>query len=394
MSLVGILLLTGLPIFSQDNSLALNRGYRAGYTDGYMAGYTDISEGLSRDVRRHSEYSSANRTYTPDFGKLEDFQSGYRQGFEKGYSHGFEKKPFDSALPTDLRKASPDVSSTTDVTVPAPSVPPVEKKDESDPSKEKTEESPSNETDDESQDGPEVEEEEEEEEVPVIPAPVPTPSPVEDPVPVPSPSPTPVVIQDPAPAPAAVETSQEPRTSSEEIVIASETVLILEMETRIGSEASAAGDRFKAKVVSPLGLTDAIVEGRVARIRQPGRIFRRAEITLVFDRVTTKDGRSAELPAILTEVLPVRTDNVRSVDTEGTVSGKVFDRGDGIRVATVTGSAATVGAIVGGPGGAAIGAGIGALANLASTLSRPGKDITIHPLQQLRIRTTAEIRLR
>lgn len=380
--LVASLAMISMPVGAQDSSLALNRGYRAGYTDGYMAGYTDISEGLSRDFRRHSEYSSANRTYTQEFGKLEDFQNGYRQGFERGYAHGFERRPFDSAVPSDLKK--------TDSAVPAvpPSVPmipdvpaPEPEEDES----EETEEAPTEET--ESEQETETEKEEEPE-PPTLPTPEPTPAP--------TPQPTPVVSPEPEPTPSSVaqETSSTSRQSDGESVIASDTVLILEMETRISSDGNSVGDRFKAKVVSPLGLTDAIVEGRIARIRQPGRIFRRAELTLVFDRITTKDGRTSELPVILTEVMPVRTDNVRAVDSEGTIGGKVFDRADGIRIASVTGSAVTVGAIVGGPGGAAVGAGIGALANLASTLSRRGKEITIHQLQQLRIRTTAEIRLK
>ena len=387
MLLVASLVTIGVPVAAQDSSLALNRGYRAGYTDGYMAGYTDISEGLSRDFRRHSEYSSANRTYTQEFGKLEDFQNGYRQGFERGYANGFERRPFDSAIPSDLKKTEAAIPSGTPS---APAIPvvsaPEPDEDQSDESEE-TEDAPTEES--------ETEQETETEEDPAPPA-LPTPTPSPEPTPAPTPEPTPIVSLEPEPTPAPMfrETSSTSGESDGESVIARDTVLILEMETRISSDGNAAGDRFKAKVVSPLGLTDAIVEGRIARIRQPGRIFRRAELTLVFDRITTKDGRTSELPVILTEVMPVRTDNVRAVDSEGTVEGKVFDRADGIRIASVTGSAATVGAIVGGPGGAAVGAGIGALANLASTLSRRGKEITIHQLQQLRVRTTAEIRLK
>lgn len=381
---VASLVAGGVPVTAQDSSLALNRGYRAGYTDGYMAGYTDISEGLSRDFRRHSEYSSANRTYTQEFGKLEDFQNGYRQGFEKGYAHGFERRPFDSAIPADLKKTESAVPS---ITPSAPVIPDVPAPEPDEDESEETEEAPAEETETEQETETEKEEESE-------PPTLPTPTP--EPTPAPMPQPTPVVSSEPEPTPSPVsqETSSPSRELDGESVISRDTVLILEMETRISSDGNSVGDRFKAKVVSPLGITDAIVEGRIARIRQPGRIYRRAELTLVFDRITTKDGRTSELPVILTEVMPVRTDNVRAVDSEGTVEGKVFDRADGIRIASVTGSAVAVGAIVGGPGGAAVGAGIGALANLASTLSRRGKEITIHQLQQLRVRTTAEIRLK
>jgi len=365
-------LISGLPISAQETKVALVRGYRAGYTDGYMAGYKDITDGLSRELRRHSEYSSANRTYIPEFGKIEDFQDGYRQGFEKGYGHGFGRQAFDSAIPTDLKRR-PETSATTVTTAsPEPVIPAVPVADSDDePSEVEVEK----------------EEVEEKSEIPP-PTPTPVPAPTPEVIVAPIPSPT------PAPTPETVETPSLSDSGLDEVVVKKDTMLILEMVNRLNSEASIVGDRFQAKVVSPLGLTDAIVEGRISKIRRPGRIFRRAELTLVFERIIFKDGRSAELPAILTEVLPVRNDNVRAVDREGSVEGKVFDRGDGIRVTAIAGSAAVVGAVVAGPGGAAVGAGIGALANVASTLSRRGKDITIYPLQQLRVRTTSEIRLK
>jgi hypothetical protein len=386
--LVVSIFMGGLPTVGQEPTDALRRGYRAGYTDGYMSGYKDISEGLSREIRRHSEYSTADRTYTAEFGKLEDFQDGYRQGFEKGYAHGFERKPFDSSLPTGLsRRGNVEPSMAVVATVPPPT-PASPDEDEEEGVEEEFEEEEVEE---------EVEEEEvEEEEPPALPTPTPEPTPRPTPEirPSPTPLPTPVVQPTPTPTPQFREPVRTVDTEVDEVLVRKDTVLILEMEGRLNTDASVVGDSFRAKVVSPLGLTGAIVDGRVAKIRKPGRIFRRAELTLVFDRITFKDGRSTDLVAILTEVLPVKSDNVRTVDSEGTVEGKVFDRGDGVRITAVTGSAAAVGAIVAGPGGAVVGAGIGAIANVASTLSRRGKDITIHPLQQLRIRTTTEIRLK
>jgi hypothetical protein len=373
----------GLPIVGQEQNDALRRGYRAGYTDGYMSGYKDISDGVSREIKRHSEYSTADRTYIPEFGKLEDFQDGYRQGFEKGYAHGFDRKPFDSSLPTGLsRRGNVDPSMVAVATVPPP-IPASPDEDEEEEVEEEFEEE-------------EEEEEVEEESAPALPTPTPepTPRPTPEVQPTPIPQPTPVVQPTPTPQPLKEEPARNIDAGGDELLVRKDTVLILEMEGRLNTEASLVGDRFRAKVLSPLGLSGAMVDGRVAKIRKPGRIFRRAELTLVFERITFKDGRSTELVAILTEVLPVKSDNVRMVDSEGTVEGKVFDRGDGVRITAVTGTAAAVGAMVAGPGGAVVGAGIGAIANVASTLSRRGKDITIHPLQQLRIRTTTEIRLK
>jgi hypothetical protein len=380
LALVLSFLFGGIPISAQDPTVALTRGYRAGYTDGYMAGYKDISENLSRDARRHPEFASADRTYTAEFGKLEDFQDGYRQGFAKGYTTGFDRKPFDSSVPADLRLGGGTPAPTPQPVNPSPAPSPT-------PSPTPVPTVVIEEDEEEIEDFGEVEEEDEEE-LPVSPTPQPTP------VPAVIATPTPVATPQPTPTPQVRIETPRTDTPADEFVISRDTVLILEMGTKISTEATLVGDRFKAKIISPIGLTDAIVEGRVANVRKPGRIRRRAELTLVFETITLKDGRSAPLTAILSEVLSVKNDNVRTVDREGTIEGKVFDRGDGIRITAVTGSAAAVGAVVAGPGGAVVGAGIGALANVASTLSRGGKHITIQPLQQLRLRTTREVRIK
>jgi flagellar biosynthesis/type III secretory pathway protein FliH len=87
-----------------QNSNALQRGYRTGYSDGYMAGYRDTIDSLDKSITRHREYAAADRAYNKDFGALEDYRDGYRQGFEKGYEIGFEKKGFDSTTPADLAR--------------------------------------------------------------------------------------------------------------------------------------------------------------------------------------------------------------------------------------------------------------------------------------------------
>lgn len=72
-------------------NIALQRGYRTGYSDGYMAGYRDTIDNQTRDFRRHAEFSKADRAYNKEYGPLEDYRDGYQQGFESGYSTGFEK---------------------------------------------------------------------------------------------------------------------------------------------------------------------------------------------------------------------------------------------------------------------------------------------------------------
>ena len=86
------------------SGVALQRGYRAGYSDGYMAGYRDIIDSMSKDLSRHTEYIKADRAYNSDYGSLQDYRDGYQQGFEAGYDTGFEKRSFESTLPADLTR--------------------------------------------------------------------------------------------------------------------------------------------------------------------------------------------------------------------------------------------------------------------------------------------------
>ncbi len=88
----------------QNQSTALERGYRTGYSDGYNAGYKDIGDQTARDHRSKEEYQRADRSYNEVWGPLEDYRDGYQQGFEAGYGAGYDRQPFNSSIPTGLRR--------------------------------------------------------------------------------------------------------------------------------------------------------------------------------------------------------------------------------------------------------------------------------------------------
>ncbi len=178
------------------------------------------------------------------------------------------------------------------------------------------------------------------------------------------------------------------------ILIPTDTELILELNDEITTERSKEGDKFTAKIVSPTEIAGAIVEGRVSKIQKPGRIKRRAEILLTFDRIVLSESRWSNFSAILTEVLPVKGDNVKRVDTEGTVEGKSTLKSDSIKVGASTGTGAVVGAVVGGPVGAAVGAGVGAAFGVGAVVVERGKHVKLNKLQQLRIKSTYETQIR
>jgi len=88
---------------AQTQASALMRGYRAGYSDGYPAGVRDATNQADKDFHSKPAYQQADRAYSPNFGSLDEYRNGYKQGFEVGYGDGFDRRDFDSSIPNDLK---------------------------------------------------------------------------------------------------------------------------------------------------------------------------------------------------------------------------------------------------------------------------------------------------
>jgi hypothetical protein len=88
---------------AQNQSTALERGWRTGYSDGYTAGTRDVTDQLPSDYKNKEDYQRADRSYNEAWGTVEDYRDGYQQGFEAGYTAGFERRSFDSSIPTGLK---------------------------------------------------------------------------------------------------------------------------------------------------------------------------------------------------------------------------------------------------------------------------------------------------
>lgn len=354
LSLFSFLTLPVQTINAQDAKIALQRGYRTGYSDGYMAGYRDVIDNAAKNPARHSEYAKADRAYNKDYGLIEDYRDGYQQGFEIGYGTGFEKRSFDATLPTELKKRgiinTETIAATTTTTVTTPTTQNTDEVIETNPTSENV-----------------VSENTVSENTPVE--------------------------QTPTNQTRRNEVSYVP-TSDSVVIIPTDTELILELIDEIGTESSKEGDKFTARIVSPMEMNGAIIEGRISKIQKPGRIKRRSEMLLSFDRIVLTEGRWSNFNAILTEVLPVKNDNVKRVDTEGTVEGKSSIKDDSVKVGAATGTGALIGVIAGGPVGAAVGAGVGAAFGVGAVVVERGKHIRLNKSQQLRIRSTYETQIR
>ena len=104
--------------------------------------------------------------------------------------------------------------------------------------------------------------------------------------------------------------------------------------------------------------------------------------------------RWSNFNAILTEVLPQKGDNIKRVDTEGTIEGRSSVKSDITKISASTGTGLVVGAIAGGPVGAAVGTGVGAAFGVGAVVVDRGKHIRINKDQQIRIRSVYETQIR
>ena len=326
---------------AQDTKIALQRGYRTGYSDGYMSGYRDSLDNQAKNFQRHSEYAKADRAFNKDYGTLEDYRDGYQQGFESGYSTGFDKKAFDAAIPTDLKKrgviaATTNNQTTTNTTTTTETATTNNPVTTTENNSQVSENTTNNTTD----------------------------------------------------------TTNYVSNNDAIILIPANIDLTIELLDEITTERNREGDKFTARIISPVELTGAIVEGRITKIKKPGRIKRRAEVVLTFDRIVLAENRWSNFGAILTEILPSKGDNVKKVDTEGTVQGKSSSKSDAIKVGAATGTGLVVGAVVGGPVGAGVGAAVGAAFGVGAVVVERGKHIRLNKNQQLKIKTVYETQIR
>lgn len=347
----------------QDAKIALQRGYRTGYSDGYMAGYRDAIDSNSKSYSRHPDYSKADRAYNRDYGLIEDYRDGYQQGFERGYDTGFEKQAFDAQIPANIGRRGMAKIETVNT----------------EPAQQAAKQTPP----------PIVE-------TPVVTAETAVSTPIVDTT---AEAATTAADEPAAMTPDAAATRPTVQkvayvtTDDPVIIIPRDTEIIVELDEAMDTERNREGDKFTARVVSPVEIAGARIEGRIDKVVKPGRLKRRSEMLLSFDRLIITDRRWTNFDAIVTEVLPVKGDNVRSVDSEGTAIGKSTLKGDLTKIGIASGTGAGIG-LLGGPVGAAVGAGVGAAFGVGAVVVERGKHIRLNQAQQIRIKTSYETQIR
>jgi YmgG-like glycine-zipper protein len=176
-------------------------------------------------------------------------------------------------------------------------------------------------------------------------------------------------------------------TASGDFVIPNGTQLVAVLNSDLSTQNTREGDRFTMTVRSPSEYDGATVDGRVVSLNRSGRITGRSEMTLDFDTIRLRDGRSYRFAGILETVRTPGNDEVR-VNNEGVVRDDNQTEKTIQRTAIGTAVGAIIGAIAGGGKGAAIGAVIGAGAGAGSVYVQGRDDLNLTAGSELTIRAT------
>jgi len=169
----------------------------------------------------------------------------------------------------------------------------------------------------------------------------------------------------------------------ETVTLPAGSTLQVRLMTTLSTRTNQNGDPFSGRVVEPIIYEGAevvpagsVLEGRVAFVKQPGRVKGVGEMRLVAETITTPEDVKFTLVAGLEDAQGA--EGARVKDEEGTIKGPgKSKKGAAVESGVGAGAGAAVGAIGAGGSGALYGAGIGAAAGLIHTLFKRHKDIIL-----------------
>src|SRR5215212_4812724 len=169
-------------------------------------------------------------------------------------------------------------------------------------------------------------------------------------------------------------------------VIPNGTELVAVLNNDLSTQNVREGERFTMTVRG--GQYDgATVEGSVINVQRGGRVTGRSELTMDFDTIRLRDGRSYRFAGILQSVRTPSGEVVR-VDNEGAVRDSDQTNKTVTRTAIGTAVGAIIGAIAGGGKGAAIGAVVGAGAGAGSVYIQGRSDLDLTAGTEVTVRAT------
>ncbi|HEV2864731.1 MAG TPA: YMGG-like glycine zipper-containing protein [Pyrinomonadaceae bacterium] len=173
-----------------------------------------------------------------------------------------------------------------------------------------------------------------------------------------------------------------------DFVVPNGQVLTAVMDNDLTTRDATVGQRFTMTVNTPGQYQGAIIEGRVAAVDRSGRVSGRSQVSLDFDSIRMRDGRSYRFAGFI-EGARTAAGEVVKVDNEGTVRDDNQTKQTVQRAAIGTAVGAIIGAIAGGGKGAAIGAVVGAGAGAGSVYVQGRDDLELMRGSELTIRASS-----
>jgi len=171
-------------------------------------------------------------------------------------------------------------------------------------------------------------------------------------------------------------------------VVPDGTTVVGVLDNSLSTRTAAVGDLFTLQVREPREFEGATIEGHVSAVERSGRLTGRSVLTLDFDNIRLRDGRTYQFAGIVDSVRTPSGDTVR-VDTEGTVREDSQTSKTVQRTAIGTAIGAIIGAIAGGGKGAAIGAIVGAGGGAGSVYVQGRDDLELARGTELTVRAGA-----
>ena len=166
------------------------------------------------------------------------------------------------------------------------------------------------------------------------------------------------------------------------------TMLNATLDTDLNTQTANTGERFTMTVNSPSEFAGAIIEGHVADVTRSGRVTGRSTMSLNFDDIRMRDGRTYQFAGFLDSVRTSNGETV-NVDNEGTVRDNNQTTRTEERAAIGTAVGAIIGAIAGGGKGAVIGGVLGAGAGAGSVYAQGRDDLSLSRGTEVTIRVSA-----
>lgn len=176
-------------------------------------------------------------------------------------------------------------------------------------------------------------------------------------------------------------------TTTGDFIIPNGESLVAELNEDLSTSNAREGQTFTATVRQPSRYEGAIIEGRVTHLQRGGRVTGRSELTLTFDNIRMRDGRTYRFAGIL-ESARMQNGEIVKVDNEGAVQDDNQTTKTVQRTAIGTAVGAIIGAIAGGGKGAAIGAILGAGGGAGSVYVQGRDDLDLMRGTELTIRAS------